>query len=98
MTMIMWSENCPICGEPSDGCLMQMLMAGDVLTTEELMYLQKFDNLKDNWQGKMIPLAGISHYECYSNFKKGLATFLPEHFLEVLNWKKFPIKLLHRIG
>ncbi len=92
----MWSENCPVCGEPSEGCLMQMLMAGDVLTTEELMYLQRFDNLKV-WKGKKVPVSAITHYDCYKQYKNG-EVVLYDHrtFNQALNWAVFPIELLQR--
>ena len=75
---------------------MQMLMTGDTLTTNELMYLQKFDNLK-HWEGQKVPMAAITHYDCYQQYKKGdVVLYDLRRFQEVLNWNEFPIKLLKR--
>ena len=98
MPMVIWSENCPICGTPSEGCLMQMLMAGETLTTEELMYLQDFDNLKD-LRGKKVPFSVITHYECWQRYQEGSVQFLKmSAFRQVMNWNDFPKVLLQRFS
>lgn len=75
---------------------MQMLMTGDTLTTPELMYLQKFDNLK-NWEGQKVPMAAITHYDCFQQYViGGVVLYDLRRFHEVLNWNEFPIKLLKR--
>jgi len=76
---------------------MQMLMAGETLTTEELMYLQDFDNLKD-LRGTKVPLSVISHHECRTQYLNGSVQFLKyaTDFQQVMNWNKFPKALLRR--
>jgi glucose-6-phosphate isomerase len=98
MTTVLWSENCPVCGKPSAGCIMQMLMAGENLNTEELMYLQKFDNLRNEWDGKKVPVAAITHYDCYQQYKNGEAVLYElRTFNQALNWNVFPFNLLQRL-
>lgn len=96
-TLVSWSENCPICGQHSSGCLMQMLMSGDTLTTEELMYLQDFHNLQDNTD-KKVPLSVIAHYDCFNRYTNGEVPLLDHvtDFRNALNWNVFPKELLYR--
>jgi len=92
---VSWSENCPICDEPSAGCLMEMLLSGQTLTDEELSYLQNFDNLK-NHAGQQVPLATIAHLECLQLFREGsVQLYGGPRFERVLNWEKFPYVLLN---
>ena len=102
METIAWSENCPVCGEYRDpsnphDTLMELLLGGDTLTTEELMWLQYSDDedLHRVYDGKIVPVSVALHPDCYHTWKvHGFPDPKVHGFSETLNWKKFPFTLL----
>ena len=102
METIEWSENCPFCGEHRDpnnshDTLMNLLLRGDNLSTEELMWLQYSDDEESQKvrEGKIVPVSVALHPDCYDAWKEHGVPVPENHgFSEVLNWKVFPLTLL----
>ena len=101
METIAWSENCPFCGkhrDPKDthDTLLNLLLRGDNLSTEELMWLQYSDDDSQKvYEGKIVPVSVALHPDCYDAWKEHGFPVPENHgFSEVLNWKVFPLTLL----
>ena len=85
-----WSGRCPHCLEPNmeeiHKGLMNLLMAGEVLTTDEIILLQYSDEEKHSGT---LRASLVFHEECL------VAAMMPKlRFQEVLNWAEFPWVLL----
>ena len=85
-----WSGRCPHCLEPNindvQQGLMNLLMEGATLTTEEIMLLQYSDEEKHSGT---LRASLVFHEQCL------VAAMMPKlRFLDVLNWAEFPWVLL----